>query len=98
MTTSMPEGHRANENDQFTMMNSSGDTDRDDGLPDVAAYEGPAVSDQDPLINPSGGNTGPTEMGMDDVNPQGAAPSAGVGPYSDRQAYPDTTQDTHGVP
>lgn len=101
MTISLPEGHRTNEQDSFTPLNTvngNADVDRDDGLPDVAAYEGPDVADQPALVNPSAGNTGPLEGGMDDINPQGPAPTPGVGPYSDRQVFPDTTKDTHGVP
>lgn len=92
MTTVMPEGHRANEQDSFTPNNTvSGnvDVDRDDGLPDVTRYEGPNVGVQEPLVNPSAGDgTGPIEQGMTDINPEGPVPTAGVGPYSDRQVYP----------
>lgn len=55
-------------------------------------YYGPAVPDQPALVNPSAGTQGPTEQGMNDVNPQGPAPRAGTGPVSDRVVYPDTTQ------
>lgn len=102
MSITVPEGHRSNEQDSFQPMNTvSGNTDvdRDDGLPDVSQYEGPDVSTQEPLINPSAGNgTGPVEQGMTDINPEGPVPDPGHGPYSDRQAFPDTSKDTHGVP
>jgi hypothetical protein len=92
MTVSMPEGHRANEHDSFVPLNTvsgNADTDRDDGLPDVARYEGPDVPTQEPLINPSSGpGTGPIENAATDINPIGPAPVAGTGPYSDRQVYP----------
>lgn len=98
MSITMPEGHRANETDRFEPFNTvsgNADVDRDDGLPDVARYEGPDVAVQDPLVNPSGGvGTGPVEQGMDDVNPQGQAPTPGSGPFSDRQVFPDTSVDT----
>jgi hypothetical protein len=72
------------------------DSDGDDRLPDVPRYEGPAVAEQAPLINPSAGDQGPAEQGMADVNPQGPAPAPGtVGPTSDRVVYPDTTQDVY---
>lgn len=55
-------------------------------------YYGPTVAEMAPLVNPSAGNQGPTEQGMNDVNPQGPAPRSGTGPVSDRVVYPDTTQ------
>lgn len=83
--------HQANEHDQFTAMNATGDKDRDDGLPDVAGYEGPSVPDQAPLINPSAGTQGEAGGG---VNPMGAAPVMGNSQtaHSDRQVFPDTSQ------
>jgi hypothetical protein len=60
-----------------------------------AQYAGPAVPDQAALVNPSAGDQGPVEQGMADVNPQGPAPRPGSGPVSDRQVYPDTTQDVY---
>lgn len=56
-------------------------------------YIGPDVPGQPALVNPSGGNQGPTESGMDDVNPQGPAPQPGsTGPVNNRTVYPDTTK------
>jgi hypothetical protein len=50
-------------------------------------YYGPTVTDQAPLVNPSAGNQGPVEQGMNDVNPQGTAPRPGtVGPSNYDQA------------
>lgn len=67
------------------------DPDRDDGLPDVPRYEGPSVPEQAPLVNPSAGTQGPSERGMTDVNPRGAAPHPGsTGPVN-------TDQAPHGV-
>lgn len=45
------------------------DYDGDDGLPDVARYEGPSVPLQEPLINPSAGDQGPPGVSL---NPQGS--------------------------
>jgi hypothetical protein len=66
------------------------DADGDNGLPDVARYEGPDVPTQEPLVNPSAGTQGPPGGG---VNPMGPAVQPGDrGPASDRVVYPDTTQ------
>lgn len=66
------------------------DRDHDAELPDIPRYEGPSVPDQPALINPSAGMSSGAGGG---VNPIGAQPQPGdLGPYSDRQVYPDTTQ------
>jgi hypothetical protein len=78
------------------------DHDGDDGLPDVPRYEGPLMGDTDshnvlpaPMLNPSAGVQGPTENGMDDINPTGPLPTPGVGAPDRPQVVPDTTQDTY---
>ena len=79
------------------------DHDGDDGLPDVPRYEGPLMGDVDshnalpaPMVNPSAGNQGPTEQGMDDVNPTGQTFAPGdMPPNPLAQVVPDTTQDTY---
>lgn len=65
------------------------DRDGDDGLPDIPRYEGPSVTEQAPLINPSSGDSSPAGGG---VNPLGPTNSPGsTGPYSTAQVFPDTT-------
>lgn len=57
------------------------------GVPD--RYQGPSVSDQPELINPSAGESSPAGGG---VNPQGAAPSQSANPgVNTRQAPGDTS-------
>jgi hypothetical protein len=60
------------------------DTDGDDGLPDLPRYEGPSVSDQPALLNPSAGTQGPAGGG---VNPMGESPVPGTQgpPFAGRQ-------------
>lgn len=89
-STMMPQGHQVNvDSDQFTPMNTDG---TEAGLPHAPHYGGPSVPDQAADVNPSAGDQGPIEAGMNDVNPQGPAPSGGSGPFSDRQVFPDTSQ------
>ena len=73
--TVVPTAHRANLADDFRPFNATGDVDRDDELPDVAAYEGPAVPEA-PVVNPSAGNAGPSTPG---INPQEAGQAHGPG-------------------
>lgn len=55
-------------------------------------YYGPNVPNQAPLVNPSAGTQGPVEQGMNDVNPQGAAPTPGGAPEVYDQAPQNTSQ------
>lgn len=70
------------------------DRDGDDGLPDMPMYEGPQVSDQPALINPSAGVQGPHEQGPTDINPVGLVERPGDVPVSRfAQVFPSTTID-----
>lgn len=60
----MPTGHRANESDQFTPLNTTGQTA---GLPVAEGYPHRDAADQAPLVNPSAGTQGPPGGG---VNPK----------------------------
>lgn len=73
--------HSANESDQFTPMNTNGQTA---GLPTADRYPHREVGDQAPLVNPSAGTQGAPGGG---VNPMGAAPVPGTAgpPTSGRQ-------------
>ena len=82
--------HQANESDQFTPMNTNGQTA---GLPVADNYPHRDAAGQDPVVNPSAGTQGPPGGG---VNPMGPAPVIGqsVTAFSDRQVYPDTSKGT----
>lgn len=51
-------------------------------------YEGPKVTEQRPLVNPSAGNVGPAGGG---VNPQGPAPQPGAVPHETYDQAPGNT-------
>jgi hypothetical protein len=55
-------------------------------------YYGPAAVEQAALVNPSAGNQGPVEQGMNDVNPQGPAPHQVGAPASYDQAPQNTSK------
>lgn len=73
--------HTANETDQFTPMNTNGQTA---GLPVADLYPHRDAADQAPLVNPSAGTQGAPGGG---VNPMGPAPRPGSEgpPFTGRQ-------------
>jgi hypothetical protein len=78
----MPDARRA-----YSDAENYRDSDGDNGLPDgPAMYEGPAVPEQAPLVNPSAGTTGPAESGSTDINPVGATPTPGTAGLAGQQA------------
>lgn len=54
-------------------------------------YAGPDVPTQAPLVNPSAGNQGPVEQGMNDVNPQGPVPQPGSAGSANYDQAPGNT-------
>jgi len=77
----MPQGHRYNEGDQFTPLNTHGQSA---GLPAADGYPQRDQADQAALINPSAGTQGMSGGG---VNPMGERPHPGTPgpPTSGRQ-------------
>jgi hypothetical protein len=73
--------HAANENDQFTPMNTNGQTA---GLPVADNYPHRDAADAPAVINPSAGTQGAPGGG---VNPMGASPVPGSEgpPFAGRQ-------------
>lgn len=80
--------HPHGDRDDTATMVPTGDPDRDDGLPDVPRYEGPAVADQPALVNPSAGTQGPSGSG---VNPMGSSPVPGDVPVERYDQSPGNT-------
>lgn len=73
--------HQANENDQFTPMNTNGQTA---GLPVADLYPHRDAAGQEPLINPSAGDQGAPGGGVNPMGPRPVPGSAGP-PQSGRQ-------------
>lgn len=73
--------HTANENDQFTPMNTNGQTA---GLPVADLYPHRDAADAPAVINPSAGEQGPPGGGVNDMGPSPTHGTAGPS-YGGRQ-------------